>query len=75
MRGHSIYQAPNETMTLVGSPYGQIRAQRLGERPFAGHSTESLHRKLACGSLLQKTEEKIRNEIEWRARNEIRGRS
>ena len=58
-------------MVLQGSPYDAVRQRRSSERPFAGHTIESLKRKLASDSLRIEVKEQIQTELQWRARNEL----
>jgi hypothetical protein len=62
-------------MAPASSPYDQIRQRRVAERPFAGHTTESLERKLASGGLREFIRELVKTELLWRARNELPGRT
>jgi hypothetical protein len=60
---------------LTDSIIGMARRRWQAERPFAGYTTESLYRKLASGCLREAMQEQIRAELQWRARNELPGRT
>jgi hypothetical protein len=44
---------------------------RASDRPFAGHTAESLQRKLASSSLRPEVRDQVTRELQWRERNEL----
>jgi hypothetical protein len=48
-----------------------VRRRWSNERPFAGHTKESLQRKIASGALRPDIREQLERELLWRARHEL----
>jgi hypothetical protein len=48
-----------------------IRRLRSSGKPFAGHTTESLQRKLASSSLRPEVRDQVTRELQWREKNEL----
>lgn len=62
----------SEAMDGKQSPYDAIRQRWSTERPFAGHTMESLQRKLVSGCLRAEIKALVQAELELRGSTEIK---
>ena len=59
---------------LTNSVIGMVRRRWASGRPFAGHTTESLRRKIASEAVAESVKEQARNELQLRERTELQAR-